>query len=188
MEDTLILNREGITGNKNAGTKFQESFKYIERAEAFPIINSLVSEGGEHFSDYLDYQGLGQKSNMLVLSTMHHYYYDHSELENVTILLNLKKLNLINHLDSFLYSVSMVLSPRTNFIGYFSDYKTRKNDRLTSRFYKGFINFLDNKIDTEIDKNDVSNLLVSNGLKVIDMTENNGLTYFRSQINRRSVN
>lgn len=188
MEDTLILNRDGIARNKNGGTKFQESFQYKERDAAFPFINRLVTEGGEHFSSYLNYQGLNQESNMLLLSTKHHYYFDHSELENVTILLNLKKLNLINHLDSFLYSVSMVLSPKTNFIGYFSDYKTQKNDRLTSRLYKGLINFLDNRIDTEIDKNDVSNLLVSNGLKIIDMTVNNGLTYFRSQINRRSVN
>jgi hypothetical protein len=47
--------------------------------------------------------------------------------------------------------------------------------------YKGFINFLDARIDVDFDKNDVSKLLESHGLKVIDMTEINGLTYFRAQ-------
>jgi hypothetical protein len=45
------------------------------------------------------------------------------------------------------------------------------------------INYLDSKIEIETDKIDVSRLLESHGFKVIDMTEINGLTYFRSQNN-----
>ncbi len=52
------------------------------------------------------------------------------------------------------------------------------------RLYKRFINFLDAKIDTEVDSSDISRLLESHGFKVIDMTEINGLTYFRSQNHR----
>jgi hypothetical protein len=102
-------------------------------------------------------------------------------LEGVTTLINLKKLNMIEHLDSFLYTVSNVLSPKSNFIGCFSDRKTQKNNGLAMRIYKRFINFLDSRTDVEIDKKDVSKLLESRGYKVIDMTEINGLTYFRSQ-------
>ena len=47
--------------------------------------------------------------------------------------------------------------------------------------YKGFINFLDAKIDVDFDKKDVLKLLESHGFKVMDMTEINGLTYFRAQ-------
>jgi hypothetical protein len=118
---------------------------------------------------------------MMVLPSNHHYYYDHSELEGITTLVNVKKLNLIKHLDSFLQTVSDVMSPKTNFIGCFADSKTEKENGLSSRMYKRFINFLDSRIDNEIDKNDVSRLLESRGYKVIDMTEINGLTYFRTQ-------
>jgi len=125
---------------------------------------------------------------MLVLSSKHHYYYDHNELESVTTLINIKKLNLIKHLDSFLHSVCNILSPKTNFVGCFHDWKIQKDSGLTSRMYKGFINFIDDKVDISIDKNEVSRLLESNGFKVLDMTEINGLTYFRAQNNRRSFN
>jgi hypothetical protein len=52
---------------------------------------------------------------------------------------------------------------------------------MTSRFYKRFLNFLDSRIDVEIDRKDFSMQLESHGFKIIDMTEINGLTYFRTQ-------
>ena len=47
--------------------------------------------------------------------------------------------------------------------------------------YKKIINFLDSRVETEIDKRELSRLLESHGFKVIDMTEINGLTYFITQ-------
>jgi hypothetical protein len=152
-----------------------------ERLMEKPVINELIAEGGENFFNYLRHHGLADEDNMLVLSSKKHYYYDPNELQSVTTLINIKKLNLIKHLDSFLQSVVLVLSPESNFIGCFSDWKTQKGSGLHSRMYKGFINFLDAKIDAEYDKNYVSKLLESHGFKVMDMTEINGLTYFRAQ-------
>jgi hypothetical protein len=78
------------------------------------------------------------------------------------------------------------LSPKANFVGCFADRKSEKS--FTARIYKRFINFLDAKIDTEIDGRDMSKLFESHGLKVVDMTEINGLTYFRTQnLNRTAV-
>jgi hypothetical protein len=53
--------------------------------------------------------------------------------------------------------------------------------------YKKLINFLDSRIDIEIDSKGISRLLESHGFKIIDMTEINGLTYFRTQNYRRAV-
>jgi len=67
---------------------------------------------------------------------------------------------------------------------------TRKLKRelvVTSRLYKKVINFLDSKIDVDIDSKDFSRLLESHGFKIIDMTEINGLTYFRTQNLRRAA-
>jgi hypothetical protein len=146
-----------------------------------PVIDNLIAEGGENFFNYLEGHGLANEDNMLVLSSKHHYYYDPNELESVTTLINVKKLNLIKHLDNFLHSVVNVLSPESNFIGCFSDWKTQKDTGLTSRMYKGFLNFIDSKIDVDYDRKEVSRLLESHGFRVVDMTEINGLTYFRAQ-------
>jgi hypothetical protein len=115
-----------------------------------------------------------------------HYYYDYEELREVKTLINLKKINLIKHLDDFLHTLCYGLSPKANFIGCFSDRKTQKGVSLISRLYKKFINFLDSRIEVDIDSKDFSKLLESYGFKIIDMTEINGLTYFRSQNYRRS--
>jgi hypothetical protein len=153
-----------------------------------PVMNDLVAEGGESFLNYLECHGLADEDNTLVLSSKHHFYYDPNELESITTLINVKKLNLIKHLDTFLQSIVHVLSPESNFIGCFYDWKTQKGNGISSRMYKGFINFIDAKIDIEYDRNEVSKLLESHGLKVIDMREINGMTYFRAQHHRMNAN
>jgi hypothetical protein len=187
MENTSVLNKSDINIDSKVRTNFNVTKFYPERTIENPVIDNLVAEGGENFSHYLNWLGLVNDPSLLVLSSRHHFYYDSSELKGVTTLINLKKLNLIKHLDSFLHTVCHALSPKTNFIGCFSDWKIQNGNRLSSRMYKGFINFLDSKIDIEVDKKGVSRLLESHGFKVIDMTEINGLTYFRAQNNRRSV-
>jgi hypothetical protein len=146
-----------------------------------PVINDLIAEDGENFYNYLECHGLVKEDNMLVLSSKHHYYYDPYELQSITTLINVKRLNFIKHVDSFLQSVGHVLSPESNFIGCFYDFKSKKGSGFTSRMFKGLINFIDARIDVDYDKNDVSRLLESHGFKVVDMTEINGLTYFMAQ-------
>ena len=181
MENISTLNKSAINMEKKVRKNFNGTKSSAKTARTTPLIDDLIAEGGENFFHYLNGLGLADETNMMVLPSNHHYYYDHSELEGVTTLVNLKKLNLIKHLDSFLGTVCDVLSPETNFIGCFSDSKTEKENGLPSRMYKRFINFLDSRTDNEIDKDDVSRLLESRGYKVIDMTEINGLTYFTTQ-------
>ena len=181
MENISTINVSGIINEVSIMKHLNRTKLNEERTLENPVINDLIAEGGENFFNYLDWHGLVNEDNMLVLSSRYHYYYDPNELQSITTLINVKKLNLIKHLDSFLKSVVYVLSPESNFIGCFSDWKNQKGFGLTSRMYKGFINFLDAKIDVEFDKKDVSKLLESHGFKVMDMTDINGLTYFRAQ-------
>lgn len=155
----------------------------IKRSEVMvnPGMDKLIAEGDGNFFHYLNSLGLENESNLLVLPSSKHYYYDNSDLKDVTTLINLKELNQIDHLDSFLNTVFDVLSPKTNFIGCFYDKKTQKGTGLSSRIYKRFINFLDSRVDNEIDQRDVSILLESQGYKILDMTEINGKTYFLTQ-------
>ena len=187
MEDISTIQKSKIISDKKARTNLKGTKLSSERPITNPIIDNLITEGGENFFHYLNWHGLANESNLLVLSSRHHYYYECNDLKGVTTLINLKKLNLIKHLDSFLHTVYNVLSPDTNFIGCFADKKTQTGERLHSRIYKRFINFLDSRIDISIDKRDVSRLLETHGFQVIDMTEINGLTYFRTKNIRRSV-
>ena len=61
--------------------------------------------------------------NLVVLSSKDNYSCNEHELKNARIIINLKKLNLIKHLDLFLNSLVRILPPNTSFIGYFSDEK-----------------------------------------------------------------
>ena len=180
-ENISTLNATGKVRENNIMRNAERTLVNDVTVMERPVINDLIGEGGENFFNYLEEHGLTNDDNMLVLSSRHHFYYDPNELQSVTTLINVKKLNLIKHLDNFLQSIVYVLSPESNFIGCFSDWKSQKGIGITSRMYKGFINFLDAKIDVDFDQKDVLKLLESHGFKVMDMTEINGLTYFRAQ-------
>jgi hypothetical protein len=181
MEEVSVLQRPVKKTDNQVRTNLNRPNMSNESPRKNQVSEKLASEIDENFMNYLNSHGLTAEDNLLVLSSKQHYYYDYDELKEVTTLINLKQLNLIKHLDSFLQTICDGLSPKTNFIGCFADRKTKNGVSTASRLYKRFINFLDAKTDYEIDKNDFSRLLESCGFKVIDMREINGLTYFRTQ-------
>lgn len=150
-----------------------------------PAILNMVARAGINFFRYLKSIGLAMEPNLIILSSKHHYNYDENELKSVRTLINLKKLNLIKHLDMFLYSLIRILPENTNFIGCFSDNKTLKGNVFPfckpSRLFHIFLNLFDSRPDHKMDKNEVSEVLERNGFRVVDMKEINGLTYFYSQ-------
>jgi len=186
MED-ISVKKQGTSAGNKIKTKISRQDKPSVSSKKNQISDKLASEVDENFLNYLNWHGLANEDNALVLSSKLHYYYDYEELKEVTTLINLKKLNLVKHLDDFLHNLYDGLSPRTNFIGCFADRKAQKGTSVTSRLYKKFLNFLDAKIDVDIDSKEFSKMLESHGFKVIDMTEINGLTYFRTQNFRASA-
>jgi hypothetical protein len=150
-----------------------------------PSVIKVIAEGGENFFLYLKRHNISREVNMLVLPSVHHYYYDEKELENVTTLVNLKKLNDIKHLDSFMQNLFQMLPRDANFIGCFSNDKTQKQNGFAyykpSRLLRRFINFIDSRTDRILDRSKVSEALERNGHMIVDMTEMDGLTYFYSQ-------
>lgn len=187
MEDISILNRYDTLIERKIITSFNRTNLLPERSAINAAIDYLISEGGEYFLNYLRFLGLENEPSLLVLSSNHHYYYDFNELKGVSTLVNLKKLNVISHLDSFLHTIYRGLSPRTNFIGCFSDRNTKNGVGLPSRMFKGFINFLDSRIDNNLNKNEVTEILETHGFKVINMKEMDRLTYFYAQNIPRQV-
>ena len=165
---------------------------YGEIAAVNQVINKLITEGGENFFLYLNRLNLSRESHLLTLSSDHYYYYDESEMKKVKTLINLRKLNCINHLDNFLHTVVTILSPNTNFIGCFSDDIALMENGVSyfkpSRLMNRFINFLDSRPDHILNRKEVTELLLARGFRIIDMTEMDDLTYFYSILSDNKFN
>lgn len=183
MEDIYTLQRSRVVSERQIRTSIAGSRFPSESPLTNPVMESLYAEGGENFFNYLSWFGLVNEPDLLVLSFRNHYFYDRDDFKGVRTLINLKKLNLIKHLDSFIHIVNDVISPKTNFIGCFYDRDSCSRVDLPARFYKKFVNFIDLKVFVEFDRNYVSGLMKSNGFRVVDMTEINGITYFFARNN-----
>jgi hypothetical protein len=156
-----------------------------------PSFVSLIAEVGITCFRYLKSLGLSGETNLIVLSSKDNYSIKENDLKNVRILINLKKLNLIKHLDMFLNSLVRILPPDTSFIGYFSD-KPRhigcgSHLKEFLQFIIGLNNFLGSGRGHSLNRDEVIELLERNGFETIGMKEMNGLTYFISQNVSRNV-
>lgn len=175
----------------------------VELSRTEQAIENLIAEGGESFLNYIAWIGLIKDPDLIVLSSVHHYYFDKDDLKNINTVINLKQLNLIKYIDVFFHSIFKILPPQSNFIGCFLDNKTQyeytvnntspqyhtKNkvdpfeNGITSRipFLNSVYKLMDSKTDKHLTHRDVSFHLEKQGFKVKDMTDLNGLTYFHSQ-------
>jgi len=188
MENISILERNDIAGTfLNSNSK--EQSKQLESSRSNPAVESLLSEGGEDFYQYLHWLGLAKESNLMVLSSIHHYYYDFNDLKGIKTLINLKKLNHIRHLDSFLHTIFRLLPPKSYFIGCFRESKPEGiNIALnnSSKLFNGLRNIIESKTDRRMSGKEAVKLMEEHGFKVIDVTEINGLTYFCSKNRKRN--
>jgi hypothetical protein len=156
-----------------------------------PVFDNLVAEGGENFFHYINWLGLSKDTNLMVLSSIHHYYYDFNELKGVRTLINIKQLNQINHIDSFLNNVFRVLPPKSNFVGCFKDNKIHRG--MAGPIYQSFkllsslFNMFDSKTNKFLSRKYVIKLLESHDFRISDMTEIGEITYFCCQNNKKSV-
>lgn len=183
MEEISVLTRQVNLQDERKRKISAEPNNEAGKRRNSHLNGNIVNNIGESFFNYLNRFGLDRDSNLLVLPSDNHYYYDFEELKGVTTLVNMKKLNLVRHLSNFLNIIHDTLSPDANFIGCFSDRKSGKGESELSRMYKKLINYLDNKVDLDFDRKDVLKLLESKGFNIIDITEINGITYFNSRKN-----
>jgi hypothetical protein len=198
------------TTEKQMNLSLLNSFKeLLELNINREAIELLIAEGGEGFYNYIEWLGLAEEDDLVVLSSQHHYYYDSDEMNSFKTVINLKELNQIKNIKSFLHSCLHSMPPKSNFIGCFTDNekingyalksvssgdKRRSLDDIENGIVSSFpfINMLyslmDSKIYNYMSKMNISMLLEECGFKVINMTEVNGLTYFHSQKVNKSFN
>lgn len=150
----------------------------------------MTAEGREDFLLYLKNIGLLSEPNILVLSPGQHYYYDESDLRSLKILVNMKKLNLVRHLDRFLHNLYRILPPEASFIGCFSDSATERAYNVKHGYSSGKLlssirNLFGYITVQKMSGIKVSEILKTHGFKIIDMTEIKGVTFFWSRNVRR---
>jgi hypothetical protein len=183
--------------------RYYDQMSAVQNSRDNPLYKKLVDEGCECFYTYIDWLGLANITNLIALSSYHHYYYDTEDLREVQTVVNLKLLNYVKKLKDLLFSVSSILPKTSYFIGSFIDSKSQYGyipnlDSTKSKFpgkidpiENGieskipFLNLLYNIMDLKTNRNmtikTVRILFEEAELKVLDMTEFNGLTYFCTQ-------
>ena len=166
-------------------------------------VDELITEGGEGFYNYVNSLGFSNDTNLIVLSSRHHYYYDSDEINRAKTVVNLKELNRIKEIKELLHSHLHFLPQKCNFVGCFVNNK--KNERFTFKksatskekvmnsddielgivsqfpFINMLYSLMDSKTNNYLSEESVSSMLGVHGFKVIDMKEVNGLTFFHSQ-------
>ena len=173
--------------------------------EKNPFTEKNASGISETFTKYLEKLHLANDPSTLVLSSSSHYYYESEELKKIKTLVNLKQLNHITQLNEFLDSIFCILPSGSYLIGCFSDNKNQY--RLLSDSYKpqnniaGQFDLVENGISSRIPflnmiysimdirtnrymtKRTVTLHLEEAEMRVLNITDINGLTFFCAQKN-----
>ena len=199
MESGRMTNSQITTNDQRVKGSFFQVNSPIEVIESNPVFEKLAEEDQENFYNYLEKLGLVNDPDFIILSSSHHYYYDIEELKNIKTVINLKQLNYIKQIKDFLHTIYNILPKKSYFIGCFADNKnqnvllsgsnkSRQDDDqiengISSRisFLNKMLNIMDSRTNMYMTARTVTLLLEDAGLKVLDMNELNGLTYFCSQ-------
>lgn len=188
MEHPSVLEKNNLSIKSRL---FESDMKCIpsEGSLTNPVLENILSEGGDDFFQYLKWIGLANVSNLMVLSSLHHYYYDHNDLKGIRTLINMKRLNLVRHLESFLHTLSRILPSGAYFIGCFKDNSESNHGSHTYqpvRLLNGLVSLLDSRSERNITSRSIIKLLEEYSFKVIDITYINGTSYFWAQIKNRT--
>ena len=149
MEQISVLERTNISDNLTR-QNFDEKFLSGDRSGTNPVMENILSEGGNDFFQYLNWIGLAKEPNLMVLSSMHHYYYDHNDLKGIRTLINLKKLNQVKHLESFLHTLYRILPSKAYFVGCFKNSNHNGNGVTfyrSAKFFNGLVNIFDTRTE-----------------------------------------
>ena len=200
MRKRVSINEPEVINNQMLRASDRFVHNESDEARLRPFMEILAGEGNEDLLNYIEWLGLDFDPDPVILSSLHHYYYDAEEMKNVKTLVNLIRLNQIKEIKDFLYSVSHILSPKCNLIGCFVDSKKnnpfvlRKNvsgiesEKMATALENGIISrvpllnriysFIDLRTNKYLTKKNVTLLLEDHGFKILDMTDINGLTYY----------
>ena len=167
------------------------------------FFEGLSNEARQNLFNYLSQLGLTLESSLLVIPSNRHFFYDKDDLKGVRTVINLRQLNHIREMREFISAIAGLMANKSSFIGCFVDNKSQNGfsdkystfpgqfpekseayeNGIESRipFINRMYNFIDSRTNRYLTRKSVTGILEECGLRVIGMTELNGLTYFYTQ-------
>jgi hypothetical protein len=200
MRNRININEPKSTDNQSIISLSVVRDSTYSSVEYIPVKEILVAEGCENFKNYIEILGLSLDQDFVVLSSIHHYFYDAEEMKNTKGIINLKELNKIKNIKNFLLSIFHVIPSKGYLLGCFvdnkkqsgfslrrnaSDYASKRNINAIENgilsnipFLNMLYNLMDSKTNNYMSKISVTMMLEDHGFKVMNMTEQNRITYF----------
>lgn len=152
-----------------------------ETSEVSPVLYNLLSAGCRDYFLYVKWLGLLTEPDLMVLSSIHHYYYDLVDLNGIRILINIRRLDQIKHVTSYLCTIHRLLPQKALLVGCFQSSKKNNDWRSfkgSAKFQNGLVNIADSGAGSSMPVKNMTGLLEGNGFRVLDITRINGLMYF----------
>jgi hypothetical protein len=208
MKSKTTTKNKDDDDNQHVKKSSNNSGSIVKNAKTNPIYAELADEGQQDFYSYLEWLGLAKKPDLLILTSSHHYYFEVEDLKNIKTVVNLNQLNNIKNIKDFFQAIFSVMPHKCYFIGNFTDnkmhngflssknsfhhfekqgYASESEDGAWSSFLNMLYGIIDSKTNRSLSKNAVQFMLEDTGLKIIDITEFKGLTYFCTQKDKPSV-
>jgi hypothetical protein len=181
MEEILLIPGRRVIESENPQRNFLGTGLFREENANNLFADHLISEGGEMYLHYLCGMGMANEPGMMLLSSRHQFSYDCSDLEDASILINMKCLNRMLHMESFLNTVFRAMSPGAYLIGCFCNCRAKQNQASEKYLHRSRVNHTDAAQNSEISREILSNMLEEHWFEVCDMTEIKGLTYFTAR-------
>jgi hypothetical protein len=196
-EKKVIITNQSISTNLSITSGQRDS------SETGKANSALFAEGGVNFYNYIRRLGLESDPDIVVISSLRHFYYDAEEMIKVKTLVNLTELNKVRRIVDFLNTCYQIMPHKSYLIGCFVDnmkiprYRLRNNSAsnivkkdfdpieygIVSAvpFINRLYSIMDSRTNTYISRSSFAFLLEDYGFKVLDMTEHDELTYFQAQ-------
>jgi len=122
MKNLIPTNSETLAGTtriKNSVFHKKYSLKDPSRENLY---RTLYNDGCEDFYNYIDWLDLAKSSDAIVIPASNSFFYMPDDLDNAGLVINLKPLNLVKDLESFLSKTYSFLPEYSYFTGCFEDY------------------------------------------------------------------
>ncbi|HCC70831.1 MAG TPA: hypothetical protein DEQ09_06740 [Bacteroidales bacterium] len=161
------------------------------------LYRTLSNDGCEDFYNYIDWLNLAKKPDIIILPRKGSFYYMPEDLKDTETLINLKPLNLIKDLRSFLKSIYSFLPEYSYFTGCFEDHDDRvrksregennsiistgnvkENTNNSSWMFNMIHHLFSQGFNIPITRRSSKSLLENTGFTILDITGLNGKTYF----------
>lgn len=119
MRNLIPANELYVVNNQNVNAYFNLRKNSEDCLENNALSEILTADGCGNFSQYIKEVGLTNDPDIIVLSSLHTYYYNVYKIKNIETGISLKELSQIKEAKSFLQSILQLRARNSNFAGCF---------------------------------------------------------------------